>query len=536
MAIIDIYVDPDATGNGDGGGDGAANDPTDEDNWTDAYTSQNAAEAAEAAAFDGDNLVIYCRSKSGGDDTTAVNYNGSTFNDADDYMTIKAPSSAGDSGDQRADKAGWQAGRYLHTSTIDLSDDYIRLEDLQIATLNGFAVGASSEIRVSGCRFGGTATRALQSGDNELILKMWNCIVDGSYSDGFYFAGCNLAEIYNSIVYGCGGDGYEWDAETGIVKNCAAINNGDDFDIAGGATVTLDHNASDDGDGGNAVAPSGADWDNEYVDAANGDFTLVASGNCEGGGTDNPGSGLYSTDIDGDAYSSTWSIGVDAKAAAGATGAAGQSVIDVIAHTLVVAAAGNIGVSQAIVDVIPFTASVLGAANTSPSRAIIEVVPFTHSVVGHASVDLSQGITEVTPYTATAGAATVAAVTQAIVDVIPFTTGVLGDANISLSQAITEVAPFTAATQYDFVQAITQAVVEIIPFTVATTTPDATAAISQAAINIAPYTVGVSVGEWIETLTKEVVLILSRQANVRLDESTSKNVTITEGREVVVKL
>ena len=84
-----------------------------------------------------------------------------------------------------------------------------------------------------------------------------------------------------------------------------------------GGGTTVDYCASDDGDGTNAVAPSGANWANEFSNAAGGDFTLVAGGNCEGGGTDDPGSGLYSNDMDGDAYTSPWSIGVDAKTAAG---------------------------------------------------------------------------------------------------------------------------------------------------------------------------------------------------------------------------
>lgn len=54
--MADYYVDPSAVGDNDGGGDGVALDPTDPDNWTDAWTSL---QSALNAAVAGD--TVFCR-------------------------------------------------------------------------------------------------------------------------------------------------------------------------------------------------------------------------------------------------------------------------------------------------------------------------------------------------------------------------------------------------------------------------------------------------------------------------------------------
>lgn len=56
--MADFYVDPSASGANDGGGDGASHDPTDSDNWTDAWVDlQSAIDNGGLAAGD----IIYCR-------------------------------------------------------------------------------------------------------------------------------------------------------------------------------------------------------------------------------------------------------------------------------------------------------------------------------------------------------------------------------------------------------------------------------------------------------------------------------------------
>jgi hypothetical protein len=63
------------------------------------------------------------------------------------------------------------------------------------------------------------------------------------------------------------------------VYNCCIFNTGDDFIEGAGSTVTIDYCASDDGDGTNAIAPSGSNWDNEFTDYSTGNFTPLNTGN-----------------------------------------------------------------------------------------------------------------------------------------------------------------------------------------------------------------------------------------------------------------
>ena len=95
------------------------------------------------------------------------------------------------------------------------------------------------------------------------------------------------------------------------VKNTVIANFGDSF-----LGVTPDYCVSDDGDGTNSLGPVSLDWDNEFVDANNGDFTPIEGGNILVAGQNDPGSGLFSTDIIGASYvTDSWSRGAYAGAA-----------------------------------------------------------------------------------------------------------------------------------------------------------------------------------------------------------------------------
>ena len=118
--------------------------------------------------------------------------------------------------------------------------------------------------------------------------------------------------FYNGVVYGCG-TGLNYAAgTTGIVKNTAVFVTGNDFVLNG--TTTVDFCASDDNDGTNNVAGNEADanWTTDFNDAANGDFTILAGSPLKDGGINDPSSGLFSTDMEGDAYIvDSWAVGVD---------------------------------------------------------------------------------------------------------------------------------------------------------------------------------------------------------------------------------
>jgi len=313
VAEVVRYVDPDVVG---GAGDGTS--------WANAYSSLNAWEAAEQTNLvtDGDTHVVYCRASSGTADTTATVVGGWTT-DATHYVTIEAAAT------DVAVKSSWDTARYRlyptdPTYSLHLQCSHIRLVNLQVGfnyssgTLRKIiytnAIASGSDIRISGCRLLGendlSGVIGFQVEDADANIKFWNTICEKTDWYGLRFTACATANVYNCIVAHqdySSGKGIHQAQGTVTVKNTAVFDTRDDFD----GTITVDYCASDDGDGTNAVAPSGSDWDNEFTDSANGNYTLEAGGNCEDGGTDDPGSGLYSTDMDGDSYTSPWSIGVD---------------------------------------------------------------------------------------------------------------------------------------------------------------------------------------------------------------------------------
>jgi len=312
MAIIQRYVNMGSSAGGDGTTNGTAG-------ATRAYATSAEAEANEAAAFNGDNLVVTCDRGSGGDDTTQLQINGSTFNSSADYLTWKPAIG------MEAVKTSMDAARYfLHVSgaiALYMQDDFIRIDGLQIQS-DDFGVrmdsaAAGSDMRITSCRvnYDGVGSHVgIRLRDPDLTAYVVNTIITNFADQGYYSESAGITYIYNSIVYGTTGDGIRGDSGSTITAvNTASFNNGDDWDFRGTSTVTTC--MSDDALSG-STGPSGGDWLNEYVNAAAGDFTLVAAGNAEGGGTDDPGSGIYSVGMDGRAYTSPWSIGVDAKAGA----------------------------------------------------------------------------------------------------------------------------------------------------------------------------------------------------------------------------
>lgn len=254
-------------------------------------------------------------------DETAVSITGWTT-DVDSYIKIFSGS------DNEASKSGWDNTRY-HLEVTDehalrIRENYVRVSGLQISAVYSSVTDRSgilidsisaggSEININSCRIKATPGsteryNTLMIGDSDANVNLYNSIVtDGR---GPIRNGAGTLNVYNTTLYG----GSSWgvllaSGSISTFKNCAVFNTPNDFSIAG--TATIDYVASDDGDGTNPISPLGGDWNNEFTDPGNGDFTLLTAGNLVDAGVYDPGSGLFNNDIDGETRSGLWDIGAD---------------------------------------------------------------------------------------------------------------------------------------------------------------------------------------------------------------------------------
>lgn len=298
---IQWYVDPDATGLADG------------TSWTDAYTSLSAwslAEAKDLVAAD-EKFTVNCRSSAGGDDTTAAQFGAGWTTDATRYPEIIGTDFPADGilDDSKyflnvVDPGGTLAAMNLPINW-ELRKIQIRLTSTDASNRS---ILSGSTATVDSC-----ILEAVVSGTGYIwgivsvgTLTVFNTIVSGcdthASSQGTRDQGLAL-NLYNCTIWGCTTGVQE--LGTTVCVNCIVANNADDF----AGAVSIDYCASDDGDGTNAVAPAGGDWDNEFTDKDNSDFSLVRTGNCSNGGTDDPASGAYDDDIKDVLRATPWSIG-----------------------------------------------------------------------------------------------------------------------------------------------------------------------------------------------------------------------------------
>lgn len=144
------------------------------------------------------------------------------------------------------------------------------------------------------------------------VIKIWDTVIyncdDGILSTN-YGSG-HIVYVYNCDVNGCSDDGIVRGYGTVSCYNVISYNNsGDDF----AGTIGGDYNMSEDATapGANSLDSGTGGNDPKFVNTGAGteDFKLQATSDAIDAGTDDPGSSLYSTDIDGVTWTSPWDMG-----------------------------------------------------------------------------------------------------------------------------------------------------------------------------------------------------------------------------------
>lgn len=320
------------------GGDGSTNNTS---GLTRAFASVDDAMVwFEANSPLSEQWTVYCTGSTA--DTVARSINVDIGTSATNYVLFTTQGSDRHEG-------VWDASKYRLSITNADSPFYlnaanhVRIDGLQMEMIsttadefilvkpsNANQTGNGKDLRVSNCILRsnnpttgttvGIECRPFGSGSGEVYI--WNNIVYGFTSGIRCEAGPPTAKLYNNTVYDC-----EYNIYANSTSACIAVNN---LSAAGGTTDFLaggsfasgtQYNASSDGSAPGTNSRTSQTF--TFVDSANKDFHLTSGdAGARNFGLSDPGSGLFSDDIDGETRSGSWDIGADEYvAAATASGA-----------------------------------------------------------------------------------------------------------------------------------------------------------------------------------------------------------------------
>lgn len=311
------------------GGDGTTNNTS---GSTRAYASLSDAEAGLPADItSGGNQgvwTIWCEGSS--EDTTSVNFSGTTTS-ATYYIEVKTDPNA-----TYGRHAGvWSDSKYRlnrdssGTQCITLTDLYVRITGLQLKTRSGNCIvgsapsGSTYGVRVSSCILvtnGGTPYLDSYYCDN---TNIWNCILYdlGSGTTGIKFLNVSGASnnVYNCTIVGFSSGVYRYGTTT--LKN--VLFSGCTNDVTNGSVTDTYCATTNNNTKGLTAGGTGNRFSQTFtfVDSANRDYHLQSSdAGAKDYGVSDPGSGLFSDDIDGQTRSGSWDIGADEYVAAASGG------------------------------------------------------------------------------------------------------------------------------------------------------------------------------------------------------------------------
>jgi len=306
------------------------------------YTSLSAWEAGrQGDLVSAENIeVAECYSM---EDTPAVNVEGWTTS-ATCYIEIKGASS-----DKTSSNTGaWSTGRYRlivnNEKPLRINESYVYVDGLQVClnvtttitaaeAINFSDSAASTNITISRCILRLTNTGAVSyvwgiydnGGAGHIVYNttMYG-FVGGMSSAGIVTAAAssNMAS-YNNTIAGCGRGLYvasgTFIAVNTLLSSCTAPG-------VGTFAAGTDYNVTDSASIGYTVTGGGNSHDHvshtfTFVNAGSGDYHLASNdAGAIGFGVSDPGSGLFSDDIDGQTRSGSWDIGADEYTASGVSG------------------------------------------------------------------------------------------------------------------------------------------------------------------------------------------------------------------------
>lgn len=302
------------------------------------YVSLAAALSGESAAApnlvaDTCILTIECYASAAPDTALADTGTGYTTS-ASYYINIVVPTSERHDGKWNTSKYRMEcSGGSANGGALKIQEAYTRVTGLQIkhsSTGNFQEVtciyNSNGPTRISNCILWNAVA------NNSAILNgvygpygaatIWNTVAfrtgAGSTSTNVgYHAHQATMTLHNCTAYGYGTNFYGTASGPGVLKNCisqASATAGYNYTTSTGS----DYNLSDRADAVGSTVYNSKTL--TFTDTANGDFHLVASDtDAIDKGTADPGSGLFSDDIDGVTRSGTWDLGADEYVAAGST-------------------------------------------------------------------------------------------------------------------------------------------------------------------------------------------------------------------------
>jgi hypothetical protein len=296
-------------------------------NATSGATAACATLAAAEALMSGtlsEPWIIYCEGTTA--DTTVVSIGGMTPS-ATNTITIMTTGANRHSGTYSTSLYRLEPAS---GAAITVGVPYVIIDGLQIKSASGGRAVFDNTISTNGTIVfkNNIILGTNDSGDRGMQLISSSTSTDWNIYNNIFYNLANFAievntynnqvnRIYNNTIYGCYGGIYLQTTGT-IAKNNLIIGSGNTNTYTGTFASGTDYNATDSTDdiGTGSNNKTSVSTTNLFVSTTNFHLTATSSADVKDAGVSDPGSGMFSTDIDGETRSGSWDIGADEYPAA----------------------------------------------------------------------------------------------------------------------------------------------------------------------------------------------------------------------------